>query len=288
MAKNAEYIAPTDLPQLYTALAKMTGNSKILAGGTDLAIRLRQAPQSPDMLIYLGELGMAKEIMMDGDELVIGAAVTMSQLAACPLLKGNLAAICDSAVNLGSQQIRNLATVGGNIANASPAADMLPVFFLLEATAAIATAAGQLCHRPVQDLLDEAGKCTLAYNEAIIQFRIPAAEPDRRRSAYIKLGYRSKVTVARIGLAMSIGCEQESRIIESARVFLAAVAPRPLPAAASSGLLIGRRPDDALRQSFAATLAELIALNTPAEFDRDYKVLAMRGVVEDIFDRLIP
>ena len=108
-------------------LGQMTEKSRVVGGGTDLIIKMRLGALDPDALCYLGYVKELKEIREDGENLVIGAYATMTEIETDPRVRERFPALMDAASDVGSLQIRNNGTIGGNIGNASPAGDLLPV-----------------------------------------------------------------------------------------------------------------------------------------------------------------
>ena len=279
-----KYYAPTTLDELGGALAHLTEDSKITSGGTDLVIKLNQGTCEPDALLYLGGVEGLKEIKENGDAIEIGAAATMTELAAHPLLSGYYAALAQSADDVGAAQIRNSATIGGNVANASPAGDLSPVLYLFEAEAVVTGPGGITRRLPVSKLLLGPGRTALSYNEAITRFILPRFEGDWK-SAFVKLGFRKKLTISRIGLAIRIERGGDG-IIRKADVVAGAVSIVPVHVEKAERALIGRKLDGEAARLIGQHLSDLIMEITPEHFDRDYKVGAAFGVAEDVCARL--
>lgn len=274
--------APKNMAELFSDLAKMTPESKIIAGGTDLNIRLHAGFIKTDALLYVGGINEMRQIVEKDGKVEIGAAATMSEIAKSPLLKGGLAAITDAAADVGSAQIRNNGTIGGSVANASPAGDIIVPLFILKAEAVIANSKGELRSVPISEVVLGPSKNGLRYDEAIVKFVLPLALPGRR-SAFVKLGFRKAVTISRIGLATSLDVAEDG-LIKAAEMMVGAISLVPLRMEAAEQYLLGKRPDEAV-ETVGRMLSDLIMEKTPQEFDRDYKVGAARGAVDDLLKR---
>ncbi|WP_089610360.1 FAD binding domain-containing protein [Dehalobacterium formicoaceticum] len=279
---SVKSFAPQNMAELFSDLAKMTPESKIIAGGTDLNIRLHGGSVKTDALLYVGGISEMRQIVKTEDKVEIGAAATMSEIAKNPLLQRGLAAIADAAGDVGSTQIRNNATIGGNVANASPAGDIIVPLFMLKAEAVIANSKGQLRCVPISEVVLGPSKNSLGYDEAIVKFVLPLPLPGRR-SAFVKLGFRKAVNIARIGLAASLEVAEDG-LIKAAEMMVGAISLVPLHMEAAEQYMLGKRPDEAV-ETVGQMLSDLIMEKTPKEFDRDYKVGAARGAVDDLLRR---
>lgn len=280
------HCAPATMAELHKALGLMSEDSKIISGGTDLIIRMRMG-LSPDMLLYPGRIGELSRIEVEGESVSIGAMATMTAIADFPFPR-QLAALSDAAIDVGSRQIRNSGTIGGNTGNASAAGDLIPVLFLLHSEAEIAGPGGAVRRIPMQELVVGPMRTTLAYNEIITRFIVPIPQPEgdrTRKSAFVKLGSRKTLTISRIGLGVSLTLDGED-VITSAEVVAGAISLTPVHVEAAEEWLPGKKPDDEATRYVGQALSDLIRKITPEKFDRDYKVGAAFGVAEDVLARL--
>lgn len=268
---NTCYI-PNTLEELGEALGRLTGNSLILAGGTDLVLRLRSKNLQPDALLSLGSVPALREIEITPERASIGAMATMAEIKKAVDGLPDLQALADAAGGVGSPQIRNKGTIGGNAVNASAAADLPPVLWLLNARVEIMGPGGALRTIPVQELPDGHQGNTLALGEAAVRFIIDRTALSGWRSAFVKLGHRSQVTISRIGMAMAL-LQDEDGTVRDARVVAGAIKPVPFPLPAAEDILRGKKPDPAL----AIELGETFKGNTR----RVYKENAAKGVFQD-------
>ncbi len=269
-------LRPKNQAELQAALGQMTAASKFIGGGTDYIIRLNQGVEH-DYLCYLGYLDEYKGICEQDGQIIIGANTTMTEIENSPLIQEFLPALGQAAADLGSLQIRNNATIGGNIGNASPAGDLLPVLYLYQAVINTISPAGKAA-KPITEIITAPGKTSLAHNEAIYQVTI---KKPTFRTAFKKLGSRKKVTISRIGVA--IGANLEGDIIKNAQIYIGAIAIKPICLSEAAQFIEGKPLNETNILGMAKILADYIYANTPKEFDRDYKVAAAKGVMSDVW-----
>lgn len=277
-----EALIPRSYEEISKNLAMMTPKSKIIGGGTDLVIRLKcvKNPQ-PDSLCYLGHIEELKKIEVLEDKIIIGAYCTMTQIEKHPVVREKLPALMDACSDVGSLQIRNNGTIGGNIGNASPAGDLIPVLYLYNAEVEVIGPEGTRIV-PMNEIIERPGKTTLAYNEAVARIIIKYPE---YKSAFVKLGSRKKVTIARITVA--VGIKEENDKITEANICVGAISIKPVYLKKAEEFLVGKVLNEYNILQVAEYLSELIMEITPKEFDRDYKVFASKGVISDVFELIL-
>lgn len=267
---------PDSILALVKALQVGSSKPTLLAGGTDLVIRLQKRTSEPEHLIVLGDVPEMKAVSEHADWMWIGASVRISELEKMKL-PVELLALRDAASEIGSVQIRNIATIGGNIANASPSADFQPVLMALAAEAQVLRADGSTYDFKVSDLITGSGKTTLGEREVILGFKVPLGNDQPAVSSYLKLGYRKKVSITRIGLAASVSLDVSHRIIDEPQVWLAAVSSKSIFAEEASAFLRGAAINTLNAEMFAELLSTFVAGNSP----RPYKALAVKGLAVD-------
>lgn len=157
---NTKYLSPASMEELFACLGRMTPQSKIIGGGTDLIIKINSGRITPDALLYMGNIPGLREIMKVDDCVEIGAMADMTTVAESGLIPPSLAAIAQAAGTVGSVQIRNNGTVAGNVATASPAGDMAPPLFLHNAQVLIASPGG-IRREPISGVITGSEKTSL-------------------------------------------------------------------------------------------------------------------------------
>lgn len=215
---------PKNIEEAKTLVANYP-NSKLLAGGTDLVLGLRREEQSPEYLIDLGRIPELKAIT-DGDRsITLGSMVTFTQLRESELIIENFNSLFECAKNMGSPQIRNAATIGGNIANAGSAADAIPCVMSLDGVLIIESKE-ETRQISCVDYFRNYSNEKIKENEILTKIIIPKKN---ERNGYYKLGKRNSLAIARVSAAVSLKLEGD--VIESLSISLGAVGRYPFRAA---------------------------------------------------------
>lgn len=275
-----EAYTPSNIEELKVCLGKMTPESKIIGGGTDYIIHMRTGKAHPDALCYCGHIKEMKSIELDGNTITIGSYATMTEMEHHPVIREKLPALMDSASDVGSLQIRNNATIGGNIGNASPASDMLPVLYLYSAKVEIM---GPNSTRivPIEEIVVGSGKTILEYNEVIT--KIIMQIPSFTNSAFVKLGSRKKVTIARIDAALGVEIEHDH--VKSMKLFVGSFSVTPTRMVEVEKFMIGKTINVPNVEDVGQMVSDYI-MNTSTRESRYYKSFASKGVIEDLFNKL--
>jgi carbon-monoxide dehydrogenase medium subunit len=241
---------PQSLDDCLKILADHGGRAKLLAGGTDLLPQMKNGLLKPALVVDLSGIARVRQIDNGGQGLRIGAAVTARELELSPALGGGYRSIAESAALVGSLQVRNLATVGGNLCNAAPSADMAPPLVALEAQAVIAGAKGER-RVPIADFFTGVRQTVLAPNELLVELIIPAPGPNSG-GQYLRHTPRRELDIAVVGVASQL--TMANGRCAKARIALASVAPTPVRATAAERALEGQALTPELIER-AATLA---------------------------------
>ena len=219
---NAELLMPGGLRELTAALQRATPSSRLLAGGTDLIRSMHRDHWEPDLLIDLSGVRELDFVRLEAGTLRVGALTTFAELQADPLVRRHARCLAEAAAQVGSAQIRNVATVGGNIANASPCADSVTALVALGAEVRTIDGGGRSATRPLEKVLVGSGRTSLAPDEAITEVSF-AALGAVQRTTFAKIGSRSTVTVARLSMALVVKYDAGAGTVSEARVGLGAV-----------------------------------------------------------------
>jgi CO/xanthine dehydrogenase FAD-binding subunit len=250
LVRRFELALPDTLEACQQALADGP-DTKMVAGGTDLLPQMKNGLIKPRRVVDLSALSELKlmEVRPDGG-LRVGAGVSARTLELTAPLRESFAALVESAAVVGSFQIRNLATLGGNLANAAPSADMAPPLLALDAELVIAGPRGQR-RVPVADFFLGVRRTQLAPDELLVEISIPAPGPGSG-GTYVRHTPRRELDIAVVGVASQLTI-RDGRCVK-ARIALAAVAPVPLRATAAEARLEGEEVSPALIEE-AAQLA---------------------------------
>jgi carbon-monoxide dehydrogenase medium subunit len=225
-----DYVRPSTLAEAVGLLAERGPDARVLAGGTDLLIRLRDGSLRPSVVVDVKRVPeLAPGIRVEGGSLVIGATTAMTEIAAHPVIRRDLAALAEAAAVVGSVQIRNRATLAGNLCNASPAADTAPALLVHGAVIVIAGPAGER-RLALDDLFVRSGVTTLDRGELVTAVELPVP-PTRLASAHQRRTRRRGHDLASVTLAVGVDARG------SARVAFGSVGPRPILRVDESGTL---------------------------------------------------
>ncbi|MCA9262674.1 MAG: xanthine dehydrogenase family protein subunit M [Planctomycetales bacterium] len=221
-----EYAAPTTLGEALDLLSQHQQSAKLLAGGTDLIDQMRTGRFRPQFVIDVKKIAELNALYEDDTGLHIGAAVPCCQIQELPVARETYSALVDSCQILGGIQIQSRASVGGNLCNASPAADSIPSLIALRATCTIAGPQGTRV-LPVAEFCTGPGQNGLAVDELLVEMHLPKPA-ERTGSHYRRVIPRNEMDIAVVGVGASIQVDESGNRITSAAVGLGAVAPVPL------------------------------------------------------------
>lgn len=242
------YETPASAKEAAGLLKKEKGAAFLLAGGTDLLVKLKMGIVEPDLVVDIKRIPKISDIQSSAKGFTIGAAVSGAELGEHNGLKKAWPGVVEAANLIGSDQIQGRATLPGNLCNASPAADSVPA---LIAAGAKAIVVGPLKKRtvPVEKVMIGPGQTSLAKGEFIEAITLPKAEP-RSGDAYLRFTPRTEMDIAVVGIAISLKLERG--VIKKARVVLGAVAPTAIVVAAAARAIVGSELDDKALDKLAA------------------------------------
>jgi len=244
-----QYHAPATIKDAVKLLASSKGSTQILAGGTDLLVRMRSGFSEPETIIDIKRISPMCKITRDGKGFSIGAAVSSTEMSENAALAKTWPGVVESAALIGSTQIQGRATIAGNLCNASPAADSVPAMVAASAKALIRGPKGKR-KVAVEKVCKSPGKTILKKGELIEAILLPA-KPARTGDAYLRFIPRTEMDIAVVGAGVCVTLDAKG-VCTTARVSLGAVAPTVLLVASAAKALIGTRIDDAALDALAA------------------------------------
>jgi CO/xanthine dehydrogenase FAD-binding subunit len=245
---DMEYLAPKTLERLLKDLQGKAGQVKFVAGCTNVIPDLRARAVSPKFLVNLQGLEGMSGITEEKDAVSVGALTTMTDLAVSEIIKTWAPALASAAGQMGNPLIRNRATLGGNLADASPAADSAPPLLSLEAVIHTVRADGGKREIPVDRFFEGPHRTVLGEEEILTRVTFPKPK-DPSKSAYIKLGLRNASAISVVSVALLI--EMEGENCRKARVALGSVAPTPMRAYGVEKTLEGKKIDETIKDTCA-------------------------------------
>ena len=253
--RRFELVLPRSLEDALGVLRERGSDAKLLAGGTDLLPQMKNGLLKPAYVVDLSGVARLQTLTPDdGRGLRIGASVTARAVELSPAARSTYPALAESAALIGSVQIRNLATVVGNLCNAAPSADMAPPLIALDAEAVIAGPGGER-RVPLKDFFVGVRRTVLGPNDLLVEIVVPAPGP-RSGGSYLRHTPRRELDIAVVGVASQLTLT--NGVCSKARIALAAVAPIPLRATAAEQALEGQ-PVTTQQIERAAELAAVAA-----------------------------
>ncbi len=280
--KGFEFFEPTTLAEASRLFAEE--HAQLLAGGTDLVIGMKALAETPQSVISLQNIPGLAGITSDADNgISIGAMTKVREVELSVDIQQHHTALAEGASEIGSIQIRNLATIGGNIAHASPAADTVAGLLVADAQVDIASADGERTVS-IDELFTGPGQTVLVPGEIITRFRLPNPASG---SHYIKHKIREVMDLAFIGVAAAVNLDNAT--ITDARIGLAAVAPTPIRATEAENLLKGNEPTaellEQVGEAAAAASSPISDLRCSAEHRKEMVDVLTRRTVQQALGR---
>jgi CO/xanthine dehydrogenase FAD-binding subunit len=274
MPDEFSYLRPETLPEALEFLSQNGPDTRILAGGTDLMVDIRAGELKPGVLLDVSRLPELKVLKLDGDELSVGAAVTLHEIEKSKLLRQHAPSLNRCARTFASRQIRNVATIGGNVAHCSPCGDTLPPLVVHEAQVELAGSSG-VRRIPITSVASGPYACALPAGELITRFILKPARADF--ADFQKIGRRQALAIARINLAAMVRRDRSGRI-EMIRLALGSCTPTPHRMTAVEEFLLNRSPTAADLWEAGRIMAETMIATTGRRHSTVYKEPAIQGL----------
>ncbi len=246
---DMRFETPDTIDGAVALLVGARGEARVLAGGTDLLVQLRAEMIAPELVVDLKRIPELRSIAAEDGGFRVGAAVSGAELNEHPDVKTLWPGVVEAMELIGSTQIQGRASLGGNLCNASPAADSVPAMIAAEAIARVAGPAG-LREVPVEEIAIGPGKTSLAKGEIVVSVFLPA-RPARSGDSYLRFIPRTEMDIAVVGAGVSLTLD-EAGVCSAARVALGAVAARALLVPEAAAALVGTSIDEAALKRVAA------------------------------------
>ncbi len=247
-----EYFEPKSIGDALSLLAKHGAEAKVIAGGTDVMVDIKYK-EEPGCLVNIKKISRLGGIQENGGSLRIGPLATIRELETSSLVRDKLRVLWDSARQFASLQIRNTATIGGNICRASPSGETLTPLLVLEASGKLAFSEGEKTE-PFTAFFKGPGATSLGTKGMLTEIEIPYPAAGSQ-SVYLKHAVRGPMDIAMIGVAVLVTPDAAKNALQEVRIGLGAVAPTPLRAAKTEALLRGKPLTGGLLKEAAAMAA---------------------------------
>ncbi len=281
--KWEEYLVPTSLEEALAMLKERQGQARVIAGGTDLIIQLKKKEVTARCLVDVTNLDELKGIELEDGFIRIGACVTHQELASSSLIRERAAALAEGASQVGSPQIRNMGTVGGNIVNAQPAADTVVPLMALEAEVEVATATGTRWE-PLGGLCIGPGQCTVdSTAEILTTVRFRALDPNQG-SAFERLAKRKALSLPILNAAAVVTLNDGGDTFQEVRLAVGPIGPTPARALSAEEALRGAAVEaQAIAAAMELAAQEAQPRSNPLRGSQEYrqemvKVLLRRSI----------
>ena len=245
---DLRYETPESVDAAIALLAKK-GDAKVLAGGTDLLVQMRFDMVEPQLIVDIKKIAETRKISAEKGGFRVGAAVAGAELGEHAALKKAWPGVVEAAELIGSTQIQGRASMGGNLCNASPAADSVPALIAAGATVIIAGPKGTR-ELAVEKVATAPGKTSLRKGEFVVSIFLPKPAP-RSGDAYLRFIPRTEMDIAVVGAGVSLSLDKDGTI-SAARIALGAVAPTALVVGKAAKAIIGSKLEDDAMQNLAA------------------------------------
>jgi len=275
--------SPRSTVELVESLASSEDKYLLLAGCTDLLVNLRKNLTGCGQLIDLSGIDEMRYIRVEGKELTIGALTTFTRIAEAGIIREHALCLAQAAGSVGSPQIRNRATIGGNIANGSPAADSIPALLALDAWIRYIDSEGNVYKVGLEEFLEQHRSLMKSRHAFIECIGIPL-ERDRSFSGFKKLGSRSEVTISKLSLALAFSADDGGEI-RNARLGIGSVGKTAVRITEAEKLMEGRIPDEQLTRELGLLLSEKMEEMLRGRASMPYKKKAVVGLVRDLLDK---
>jgi carbon-monoxide dehydrogenase medium subunit len=243
------YVAPTTIKEAAGLLAKAKGSAFVLAGGTDLLVRMKGGFVDPELVVDIKRIAALQSVTRTASGFRIGAAVPCAALGENAALKKAWPGVVEAANLIGSDQVQSRCTVAGNLCNASPAADSVPALVAAGAKAVIVGPKGRRTV-PVEAVPAAPGKTTLKKGEIVEAIALPKPAP-RSGDAYLRFIPRTEMDIAVVSAGVSLTLDTKG-VVKTARVALGAVGPTVLLVPAAAEAIVGTTLTDAALAALAA------------------------------------
>jgi carbon-monoxide dehydrogenase medium subunit len=277
--RNFDYLEPTTVAEACTLLKQHAGEAKVFAGGSHLTILMKQGLYNPKALINIKKISELKGIKYDvKDGLSIGALVTHRELETSALVREKFPVLCDAEREVANIRVRNMGTVGGNLASGEPLTDLSQIFISLDGKAKIAGLNGQRVI-PVEELFLDFYTTSLADDEILTQVVLPPLPP-RSGVEYIRFSSSSVIDKPSAGVAVRLTLDTGDKTIQTARIVLGCVGATPVRARKAERLLSGKKLTPELAEQAGSIASTECSPTSDLRGSEQYKRAIVRTLVK--------
>jgi len=277
--RNFDYLEPTTVAEACELLKQHGSDAKVFAGGSHLTILMKQGLYQPKALVNIKKISELKGIKYEATEgLSIGALVTHREIETSPLVKEKFPVLCAAEREVANIRVRNMGTVGGNLASGEPLTDLSQIFISLDGKAKIAGPDGQRII-PIEELFVDFYTTSLAEDEILTQVMIPPL-PARSGVEYIRFSSSSVVDKPSAGVAVRLTLESGGETIQTAHIVLGCVGATPVRARKAEELVTGKQITPDLAQEAGSVASQECSPTSDLRGSEQYKRAIVRTLVK--------
>ncbi len=279
-----DYLQPKSITEALQNLTKGAGSAAVIAGGTDLLLELRQGRHpAVDRLVDISEIPELKEITKEGDQIIVGAGVTHKRIISDPILQEHAQCMVEGCGLIGGPQVRNVATIGGNISHALPAGDGTISLLALDTMVEIASSEG-FAWQPLIDIFAGPGKVNFDRSkEFVTRFRF-GTKGEHEGSAFHRVMRPQGVAIAILNMAAWVKLGEDGSL-EKVRVSCGPAGPKPFRALKMEEFLSGKAWDDTVYQEASKVLAGEVSLRTSKyRATKEYRHQLLPVLLQNVMD----
>ncbi len=285
LLKPFEYHEPISLQEALEALDRYRNEAKVLAGGTDVLVSIKRERINPKYVVYIKSIPDLNYIdYSQQDGLKIGALATHQAVANSPLVREDYALLATACNKVGTPQVRNVGTIGGNICMAGPSQDTIPPLLALEAKLKLVSLNGERI-LPIDKFFIAPFQTALNETELLTEIQIPTLPP-RSASGYL---WRTKITAVdetMVGVAVLMTLDPTGGLCQDIRIGLCSVAPTPMRARQAEAVLKGKKIDDRLVEQAAQVAATETRPRSRADYRRRMTTILVKQAINEVWQKL--
>ncbi len=281
--KPFTYIAPGSVKEAVAALHENGGTARVLAGGTDLLLEWRRpGVRMPAVVVDISRIESLRRISLEGPDILLGPLATHGELMRSGVIRSGAAILASAASTIGSPQIRNRGTIGGNIMNGAPCADTVPPLIALGATVTLSSADGtRECH--LSGFFNKPYATIATGEELLTQVRFPALLPGTKAS-FVKLARRNALSISRLSVAAVVSVD-DSGLITDARIVPGAAHSVWKRTMEAENLLIGKAPSATLFAEAGRVVSAVVIKETGRRWSTEYKEPVIAALVRRTLEK---
>ena len=283
--KSFEYFEPGTIEEAIQILSIHGANAKVLAGGTDLLVSMKKKERNPQCIVYIKNIPELNYIEYSQETgLRIGALASHEEIAQSPTIRSKFELLATSCRKIGTPQVRNMGTIGGNICQGGPSQDTIPPLLVLDARLKLVGSRGERIV-PIEEFIVAPFQTALHNAELLIEIQIPTPPP-RSAGCYKWITKRTKVDESLVGAAVLMVGDSSDGICKDIRIALCSVAPTPFRARKAEDLVRGKKIRNQLLQQVAQTAAGETRSRSRADYRRNMTRVLVKRALDELWQRV--